>query len=193
MSDDPIRDALAEIGDGLDAQAAEWAIQQDQADADHAAEGKADMAWLPGWLCRQDALLTAELETLKRQHRVRVAQVQARQMAMHARWSEQAAAEIQRQLAAQGGKKKSFETDYGRCGLRTVAARDVVVILNEDAATSAAALTCPKAVKTSLLVSEILKHTHETGEELPGTRLERIAAREAIFAGHMVLTPDKGE
>lgn len=171
-----------ELGEDL-AGEARAEIEAASVTAEHHGEQESDLSWLPGWYCQQMTRMDAEGGVLKKQLVVRLAQLDARRRAIRWRWGAAVKEEVDRQIREAGGKKKSIETEYGRCGYRTIPARDKVEIVDDAKAIDAAAFSCPDAIKKTLLVSVLLEHAKATGEELPGTRLVRTEPREQVYAG----------
>ena len=183
---EPERFAVDEALAALDAEYREDAVAELHerfGDAQRFAADYEGDAWLPGWFCRESARLDAEEAALKAQYAKRRGQLDARRLAMRIVWRKPLNAEVDRQLAAQAGKKRSIETEFGRCGYRATAAREGVVVHNETAALAAAAFACPDAISATLRPAELLAYTHKTGEELPGTRLTTTPKRDTFYAG----------
>lgn len=169
--DTTVDTTLTELSDLLFADAELFRTQQ-QCDAD-------DTSWLPSWFLGQLAALDAQDDALEQQfYRLRK-QNHAKRRALWCRWGELFQARVHQDL--RGSKKKSVDYAYGRAGVRTVPARTVLVVDDEEAATAHALLYCPDAVKTTVKSTKLYEHIQATGEEIPGTHLEQTEAREQFY------------
>ena len=150
------------------------------ADANLARAEESD-TWVVDWFMEQLLMLDAAKAAIAANvHRLND-QIERRRKALEYRWGEKFESEVRKQLT---GKSKSIQTLFGRAGYRTVGGKPQIVIEDEEVAIDAASVSCPDAVKIlyRLGKTEVLKYTQETGEELPGTRLETPEAQEKFYA-----------
>lgn len=151
--------------------------------------------WLPTWFLRKHAELDAAKELVFEQYRKMLAQIDARKKALDYQWGAEFKAQVDADLAEQGGKKKSIDYLTGRAGYRTSGGRKTIVIEDETAAINAAYMACPDAIKRSLLKSVVQAYVEATGEELPGTRLETTPKVESFYPAltYMAITKEGDE
>jgi len=75
--------------------------------------------WIPIFLAKKEAQRKAEIATLQEMLGKLIDHANAEYRATHYRWGQAAQNEVDRQIEAAGGKKKSINTPYGRLGYRT--------------------------------------------------------------------------
>ena len=160
-----------------------------EADAQLAESRADDMSWLPEWCLRKLAEFVSAEEAIKEHSAKLLKQVDTRRRSLLWKWGRQVNAQVNADLRAQGGKKKSFQYATGRAGYRTNPSRDAVAVTDEPVAMAAAARQCPEAIKVTrkLLPSELQKHLKATGEILPGTAVTTKPAERRFFIGATVL------
>ncbi len=146
-------------------------ILESEADFEKKQSQAIDQSWLPNWYLKKLTDFAAERKKLKAQHEVRQAQVDAEERALSYNWGLECRKEIELQIEAQTGKKKSIDFDYGRAGSRTVAESKRLDIIDEKKAIDAITESCPEALKIGYSKTRLRKFFDETGEELPGTEL----------------------
>jgi hypothetical protein len=189
-------DAVMEATKELDAELHDnvrWDIGVMNADAVQAAGDATDDSWLPDWFCKQNGLLDDEEERLSRQYKVRMAQIDARRMAIRIRWGERCQAEIAMQMQAAGGKRKSIDGEYGRYGYRKRGGRLTAEVVDKDAAIASVMTECPAALKQELLKSVLLDHIKKTGKPINGVEVVETPEQQVTFAGKVVFANSEGE
>ena len=170
--------AMAELGEVLEADAAVFAKGHDSD----------DLTWVPDWFLSQLAAIDAQDEALEQQFDVLRKQSAAKRRALWWRWGDAFQARVHQDML--GAKKKSVDYAYGRAGIRTVPARTVLVVDDEDAAAAYANLMCPEAVKTTVTPTKLYEFMQNNGGELPpGCEIETTEARESFYPK----PPEKGE
>ncbi len=122
--------------------------------------------WVPNWLAQQFLHLDADEAALKSQHNVRMASISARRRYLKWAYLDRAETIVKGDLEAQGGKRKSVDYDYGRCGWRS---SKKVVVVDADAALAWADEHCPEAIKCE---ATLLKGSLPKGVDVPG--VERV-------------------
>ena len=153
------------------------------ADAELARQNSDDeggMHWLPPWYLGRLAEFDALREVVKVQCNKMLAQVAARQKALEWKWGQQFQAQVNQDLQAQGGKKKSVDYPTGRAGFRSTGGKPTLVIRDEDEALAAAEVVCPDAVKRTLRKAE-LKEFLAAGNTLPGAELQPTEKRDTFY------------
>jgi hypothetical protein len=154
-----------------------------------------DGRWLAPWYLRKLAELDAAEAMIDEQAKRMKSQIGARRKALEWKWGEPFRAQVDADIQAQGGKKKSVDYLTGRAGYRAVGGRPKVTITDEAQAIAAAERACPAAVKKSLLLTPLLDHVKATGEVLPGTDYTVTPKEERFYptTGLMELTTGKEE
>ena len=161
-----------------------------QADA-NLAESRHDpndpMGWLGDWFTLQQTMLDAARAAVKAQAKVMLRQIEARRKTLEWNWGREFRIQVDKDLRAQHGKKKSVDYEGGRAGYRIAGGKETLVVEDEDAAATFAAMNVPDALKTEVLKSVLLEHAQATGEEIPGCRRETPEKRDTFYAGKHVL------
>ena len=161
-----------------DVDAAMLALEAELLDAEFTRRGDTNIAEMflekLAALDAVDAKVEEQIDRIKRQQL-------AKRKALWWNYGNEFEAQVRREIAAQGGKKKSRDYVHGRAGLRKTGGKETVIVEDEDAATNAAELLCPEAVKRSLSKAKLLKHIKDTGEVLPGTRIETTPTKDDFY------------
>ncbi|NLX97577.1 MAG: hypothetical protein GXY83_15525 [Rhodopirellula sp.] len=139
--------------------------------ADANREAQVETNWLAPWYLRKMAELEAAESLIKEQSKRMLAQVAARRKALEYQWGQAFKAQVDADLAEQGGKKKSIDYMTGRAGYRSSGGKPQIVIEDENAAIEAAEMACPDAIKRTIIKSVLQAYVESTGEEIPGTKL----------------------
>lgn len=137
-----------------------WIELEDEPVEPEAAQRSDD--WVPNWLAKQLLHVDADEKALKTQHALRMAAVKARRLYLEWAYLPRAEAVVKGDLKVQGGKRKSVDYAYGRCGWRTSAR---TVVADEYAALTWAKQHCLDAVNVKIT---LLKSALPKGEEVPG-------------------------
>jgi len=176
-----IDQAMVEMQAELSPLAADAALAESRADG--------DMSWLPEWYLRKLAEVEAAEAAIKEHTQALLRQCGARRKALEWKWGREVNVQVDKDLRAQGGPKRSVRYATGVAGYRAVGGKDRVVVVDEERAMAAAAKSCKDAIKVerTLLTSILLEHLKKTGEALPGTKLESTPREDRFYAGKTVL------
>jgi len=139
------------------------------------------MAWLAPWFIQQDKDIDAFIATVKEQAGKLIKQAETRRKGLWWKWGDEFQSQVRKDLANQGGKKKSVDYLTGRAGVRTKSARTEVVVLDAGRASLELDKVCPDAVRYSVNKSEVLKYHNETGAEVPGIEFRDVPASESFY------------
>ena len=158
--------------------------------------------WMPlhEWYLKQLGELETAQEKIKEHGKELLKQIAARERALAWKWGAEFQAEINQALAERGGKKKSIDTHYGRAGYRTLPARTTIIIEDEAKAIEALDATYPELLVKVINKIALNDHIRQTGEEIPGLRIEAIGATERFYpditaalpANPSIKEPDNG-
>lgn len=142
-----------------------------------------DENWLAPWYLQKEAEYDAAQKAITEHAALLLKQLGSKRVALQRYWGASFENQVRQDLEAQGGKKKSVTYATGTAGYRKTGGKDKLTIDDATAAMGWAKEQCPEAVKTveSLLKSELLKHTKDTGEVIPGTRLETTPVVDKFF------------
>jgi len=132
--------------------------------------------WFLGELAMQDALE----EKIKAQYKVLLAQVEASRKAIWWVYGQDFQIEVNRDIQAADGKKKSKDYFTGRAGFRTTGGKSKAVVTDEVQAMASAEILCPDAIKRSLKPSVLAEYAKD-GEPLPGTTIETTPQVESFY------------
>ncbi len=136
--------------------------------------------WLPPWYLGRLEEFKALREVIKVQCNKMLGQVAAREKALQWKWGQPFQAQVNQDLQAQGGKKKSVDYPTGRAGFRSTGGKPQLVIHDEEEALEAAEVVCPDAVTKSLRKADI-KEFLASGHTLPGAELEETETQDTFY------------
>lgn len=149
------------------------------------AKGRGDTADPDGWVVdfflRAAGQLRAAEDVIDGQYKVLKRQIEARRKGLLWKWGPTFQAESRKRLAT-GKKKKSFDTFFGRVGLRKSGGRETLIIDDEVQALEAAEFLCPDAIKRSLTKTPVLELI-KSGTPVPGAHVETTPEVETFYAG----------
>ena len=140
----------------------EGAIWIEPEDVPDEPTGQAFDEWVPNWLAKQFLHVDAEEAAVNEQHKRLVATIKARRRYLEFAYMRRAEAIVKADLEVAGGKRKSVDYDFGRCGWRTSRRLEVV---DQELALAWARKHCQDAVKTTV---SLLKGSLPKGEHVPG-------------------------
>ncbi|MCP4308481.1 MAG: hypothetical protein GY788_27110 [bacterium] len=123
-----------------------WLWIEEEELADEPDREPFDDAWVPSWLTQQYLHLDADEGAIKEQTKRLLASVKARRKYLDWACTKRAEAIVKGDLEAKGGKRKSIDYPYGRCGFRS---NKRVVVHDEQVVLAWAAFYCTDAIKVS--------------------------------------------
>lgn len=165
QTESPIDQELLAIGEALDRDAELVRTDSDE--------------WLPNWYLGVLATLDTLEEKAKLGFKKLLRQIEAKRKALAYRYYADFRSQVERDL--QGEKAKSKQYLLGRAGHRTSPGREKLEIVDEAKAIMAAEFAVKDGVKKTLNTKAVMAHYKETGEELPGTRVETTEPAEAFY------------
>lgn len=145
---------------------------------------------MPEWYIGKKAELNAAREIIKEQAKRMLAQIDAREKVIDWNWAEQFQAQVNTDLRAQGGKKKSIDYLTGRAGWRSTGGKPTLVVEDEAKALAMAELMCPEAVTRKLKTSVLLKYA-QANEPLDGTRVEQTGKVESFYPAPLLVERER--
>ena len=168
-------------------------VGDDIAGIDAAYQARADAAaefvpWYLGeWndLEMRDKLADVELAMHIAFHKAQAesqhSQVRAERSRLQWNYGQDFEAQVNRDLQAQKGTKRSVAYSTGTAGYRKVTTQPSAVIDDPVKAEAHARLYCPDALKVTIKPSVVLKAIQTTGEEFPGTHIEPGESKDTFY------------
>ena len=147
------------------------AVQEDLL-ARHATieQQRGDADWLPPWYLARVAECDAVQARIKEQTKALLGDVESRRQALARCWGAAFQAQVDSDLEAQGGKKKSINYSTGKAGYRK--SRERLAILDDAEFITWAKMECPDCLEYRVArKTPAVEHMKETGELPPGTAL----------------------
>ena len=137
--------------------------------------------WLPEWFLRNDKGYTDAIATIKVQAAKLIKHEETRRAGLWYNFGMRFQSQVNKDVQAQEGKKKSIHYLSGTAGFRTSGGRPKVVITDNAKAGIALDTAYPEAVTYKINKPAVLKYYKATGEVVDGIEIEMPEVQETFF------------
>ena len=185
MSEHPANETASLAGEtelaAIDQAAAEMDADYQAAQQKAEEAGLSPTSWLPNWYLKTVCQLKSARNLIKDQAKVLLAQVDARERALQWHRGLDMKAQVDADLSAQPGKKKSVDYFGGRAGYRKKPERVEVTVTDEAVAIQQLEPLCPEAVRKSIHLPTLKAYIQQTGDVPEGVNAEIIEAHDEFY------------